>query len=295
MAGEAITRLVITTMKTNWIILLSACTAGFVSICNYGFSAATAGGGASVGLGSGATGVGGGAVGVNSSVNANQGTVNNNTGVQAQQPQPPQTSPDANNQPTQNSANNNNAASTQPGDASGGNSTAQSTSSSQSTVTAQSQALTPTQNANKAGTRDQAITPADQTMLTQMRAAAFPPGTAVTTSSSVSFILKDGAVRLVGTVPSVAEQQRIAAVAQQTPGITRVYNALTVSGTESVGASASAGGGVGTGSASGGASATAATPAPTTQKQAQPQGSYAPTNIGGRIPDGRGGFTNIVY
>ena len=285
-------------MKTNWIILLSVCTAAFVSLCNYGYSAATAGGGASVSLGSGAIGVGGGAVGVNGSVNANQGTVNNNTGAQAQQAQAAQNSQNANNQPNQNPANNN-AATAQPGDAAGGNSTAQSTTTQSTatptTATGQSQAVTPTQNANNTSSRDQAITATDKTMLVQMRAAAFPPGTAVATSSSVSFILKDGAVRLVGTVPSVAEQQRILAVAQQTPGITRVYISLTVSGTESVGASASAGGGVGTGSASGGASATAAAPAPTTQKQAQPLNSFVPTNIGGRVPDGRGGFTSIVY
>jgi hypothetical protein len=46
--------------------------------------------------------------------------------------------------------------------------------------------------------------------------------------SSIHFILMDGAVRIVGTVPSVAERQRIETIVTQIPGVVRVYDALAV-------------------------------------------------------------------
>jgi len=136
--------------------------------------------------------------------------------------------------------------------------------------------------ANNTGMRDQAITPADQAMLMQMRASAFPPGTDVATSSSVSFILKDGAVRLVGTVPSVAEQQRIAAAAQQTPGITRVYNAMRVA--TPVGGSATISTGEGTTTGSGSATPPTPTPVGPGVPPQTPPIALNPTNYGLRTP-----------
>ena len=77
--------------------------------------------------------------------------------------------------------------------------------------------------------RDQAITAADQAMLAQMRQTVFPPGQPMAPwMNSIHFILKDGAVRLVGTVASLQERQQIEATVRQVPGVVRVYDALAV-------------------------------------------------------------------
>jgi hypothetical protein len=85
--------------------------------------------------------------------------------------------------------------------------------------------------------KDQAITPEDQAMLTQMRQAVFPQGTSEAWMNSVHFILKDGAVRLVGTVPTAQDRQRIEGVVRQIPGVTRVYDAMAVNPSAAVASS----------------------------------------------------------
>jgi hypothetical protein len=89
--------------------------------------------------------------------------------------------------------------------------------------------------------RDQAITPQDQALLLQIRQAVFPPSQQLTPwMSSIHFILKDGAVRLVGNVPTPEERQRIEALVTQIPGVVRVYDAITVSPAGGFGAGAGA-------------------------------------------------------
>jgi hypothetical protein len=84
-----------------------------------------------------------------------------------------------------------------------------------------------------------------------MRQTVFPPGQPMAPwMKSIHFILKDGIVRIVGTVPSVEERQRIEAAVGLTPGVVRIYNALTVN------ASAGAAAGAVNSSASGNANAT---------------------------------------
>lgn len=79
--------------------------------------------------------------------------------------------------------------------------------------------------------RDQAISVSDGRLLSQIRAAVFgrTQGGAPLGGSTVHFILKDGSVRLVGTVASDQERQRIENLVQQVPGVVRVYDALEVS------------------------------------------------------------------
>jgi hypothetical protein len=88
-------------------------------------------------------------------------------------------------------------------------------------------------NANPALMHDQALSEGDRRLLFQLRAAVFGPNQAAAPSSSapVHFILRDGAVRLVGIVSSEQERQRIESVAQQVPGVVRVFNALQISQT----------------------------------------------------------------
>jgi BON domain len=128
--------------------------------------------------------------------------------------------------------------------------------------------------------RDQAITEQDRAMLAQMRQAVFQGQPISGWMHSIHFILKDGAVRIVGTVPSLAERQRIETIVTQIPGVVKVYDALAVN------ASAEANAGAANASVNGNAGAGVPTPpAPT---------SFVPTNIGGRVPpDSK--FTNIIY
>ena len=85
--------------------------------------------------------------------------------------------------------------------------------------------------------RDQAITAQDQAVLQQMRQAVFQGQPTANWMQSIHFILKDGAVRFVGTVPSPAERQRIESIVAQIPGVVRVYDAVAVNA--SAGADAS--------------------------------------------------------
>ena len=84
--------------------------------------------------------------------------------------------------------------------------------------------------------RDQAISEGDRQLLTQIRIAVFGTSEVTATSggaapsggTSVHFILRDGAVRLVGFVPNAEEQTRIVTTVQKVPGVVRVYDALQV-------------------------------------------------------------------
>jgi osmotically-inducible protein OsmY len=86
-------------------------------------------------------------------------------------------------------------------------------------------------NANPMLMRDQALSETDRRTLAQIRAAVFGPNQAAAppAGTPVHFILKDGAVRLVGTVSTMEERQRIENLVQQVPGVTRVFDALQVS------------------------------------------------------------------
>jgi hypothetical protein len=72
------------------------------------------------------------------------------------------------------------------------------------------------------------LNPTDAGLLQQMRQSVFPPGQPG--ADSVHFILMNGAVRLTGTVPNSAEQKRIEAAVSRLPGVTKVYDALSVPG-----------------------------------------------------------------
>jgi hypothetical protein len=84
--------------------------------------------------------------------------------------------------------------------------------------------------------RDQAISEGDRRLLTQIRVSVFGTpqptatsgGTAPSGGTSVHFILRDGAVRVVGLVPNAEEQNRIVTTVQKVPGVVRVYDALQV-------------------------------------------------------------------
>jgi len=78
--------------------------------------------------------------------------------------------------------------------------------------------------------RDQAISETDRRLLVQIRTAVFGTSqvTANTGAPDVHFILRDGAVRIVGVVPTPDEQRRIETAVQQVPGVVRVFNALQV-------------------------------------------------------------------
>jgi hypothetical protein len=84
--------------------------------------------------------------------------------------------------------------------------------------------------------RDQAISEGDRQLLAQIRISVFGTSQTTTTSggtvppgaTSVYFILRDRAVRVVGFVPNAEEQNRIVTTVQQVPGVVRVYDALQV-------------------------------------------------------------------
>jgi hypothetical protein len=77
-------------------------------------------------------------------------------------------------------------------------------------------------------TQDKAFTAADQKLLFEVRKQALPVIGASEWASPVHFQLQNGVVTLVGLVPSVEQQQRLMSLVQQTPGVTRVINQLTV-------------------------------------------------------------------
>jgi hypothetical protein len=76
--------------------------------------------------------------------------------------------------------------------------------------------------------RDQALNPTDAGLIQQMRQSVFPPGQQG--AESVHFVLRNGAVRVTGNVPTPAEQKRIENAVSRIPGVTKVYDALTVAG-----------------------------------------------------------------
>jgi hypothetical protein len=79
--------------------------------------------------------------------------------------------------------------------------------------------------------RDQALSETDRRLLAQIRGAVFGANAATMPSAGapIHFILKDGIVRLVGTVSTMEERQRIENLVQQVPGVVRVFDALQVS------------------------------------------------------------------
>jgi osmotically-inducible protein OsmY len=88
-------------------------------------------------------------------------------------------------------------------------------------------------NANPLLMRDQALSETDRRLLFQIRAAVFGPNQAAAplAGTPIHFILRDGSVRLVGTVPTVEDRQRIENLVQQVPGVVRVFDALQVTPT----------------------------------------------------------------
>jgi osmotically-inducible protein OsmY len=79
--------------------------------------------------------------------------------------------------------------------------------------------------------RDQAISETDRQLLTQIRTSVFGTSQASAMGgTTVHFILREGAVRIVGAVPNADEQNRIVTTVQKIPGVVRVYDALQVGG-----------------------------------------------------------------
>jgi osmotically-inducible protein OsmY len=78
--------------------------------------------------------------------------------------------------------------------------------------------------------RDQAVSEPDRRLLGQIQTAVFGSSGAAAPlgGTAVHFILRDGAVRIVGFVPNVEEQKRIEGIVQQVPGVIRVYDALQI-------------------------------------------------------------------
>ena len=84
--------------------------------------------------------------------------------------------------------------------------------------------------------RDQAISQADRQLLVQIHTAVFGSSQAIQSGATpVHFILRDGAVRIVGFVANADEQKRIEDAVQKVPGVVRVYNALQVQGSAAPG------------------------------------------------------------
>lgn len=90
--------------------------------------------------------------------------------------------------------------------------------------------------------RDQAISETDRRLLGQIHTAVFgsTQPAAQVGGTSVHFILRDGAVRIVGFVPSADEQKRIVNTVQGVPGVVRVYDALQIGGSAAPGQTAPA-------------------------------------------------------
>jgi len=82
---------------------------------------------------------------------------------------------------------------------------------------------------NGALIRGQAVTPSDRTLLTTLnQGLATQLGVSSLNAVPVHFFINNGAVTLVGTVPTADESQRILARVQQTPGVVSVFNDLRV-------------------------------------------------------------------
>ncbi|HWD93391.1 MAG TPA: BON domain-containing protein [Verrucomicrobiae bacterium] len=77
--------------------------------------------------------------------------------------------------------------------------------------------------------RDQAVTPSDRVLLNTLRQGVETQlGTASAGGMPVHFFINNGAVTIVGTVPTADESQRILARVQQTPGVLSTFNDLHV-------------------------------------------------------------------
>lgn len=127
----------------------------------------------------------------------------------------------------------------QPGSAQTGSSQAGSsqfggTNQSSSSATVQGQTST-TGSSTTTLTQDRAFTAADQRLLIQVRQQVLPIIGATEASSPVRFVLRNGLVTLVGTVPSAEQKQRIVTLVQQTPGVAQVVDQLQVSASASAG------------------------------------------------------------
>jgi len=94
-----------------------------------------------------------------------------------------------------------------------------------------------TNGANASGTnvngnfvlRDQAVTPSDRVLLaTLLQSTESQLGISSPSALPVHFFIDNGAVTIVGTVPTADESQRILARVQQTPGVLSVFNDLHV-------------------------------------------------------------------
>jgi hypothetical protein len=87
-------------------------------------------------------------------------------------------------------------------------------------------------NSTSAILRDQAITPTDRQLLTQLRASVLGGNVSAQQAASapVHFIIANGVVRLVGEVPTMEQRQQVETTVQQVPGVVRIFNALNVAG-----------------------------------------------------------------
>lgn len=77
--------------------------------------------------------------------------------------------------------------------------------------------------------RDQAVTPTDQRLLLSLvQGIESQLGITVPSQLPVHFLINNGAVTIVGTVPNTDQSQRVLARVQQTPGVLSVFNDLRV-------------------------------------------------------------------
>jgi len=76
--------------------------------------------------------------------------------------------------------------------------------------------------------QDQALTSQDQALLLQIRQAVLPQVQIAGQSAPISFIIRNGLVRIVGYVASSEDKQRVLSLLENVPGIIHVYDALAV-------------------------------------------------------------------
>jgi len=77
-------------------------------------------------------------------------------------------------------------------------------------------------------TQDMAMTDTDRTLLVQIRQSIPLQPVPTTVSGPLFFVLQQGVVTIVGSVPTVQEGERITAVVRQTPGVVQAFDALTI-------------------------------------------------------------------
>jgi len=86
--------------------------------------------------------------------------------------------------------------------------------------------------------QDRGFSATDQALIARLRQSVMPRAGAPSLWAPVHFNVQDGRVTLVGSVPSVEEEQRIMAMAQSTPGVVGVNSQLTISPDSNTGISA---------------------------------------------------------